>query len=535
TAAADIDAEASTLLVGEAEAGGDIRLAGEGQVRLDDGSAGGRIELVSLDGPILSDGRLTAAAIEAQAPFDIALNDVAATGEIALSSSGGGISGNSFSSGGDLGLEASGPVALASADAGAALNITAASIELGAAAAAGDIELDSGGDLFLGGADAGGELRAEAAGTAAFGGPVLAQTISVASADIDIAAAGGLGGEGTETVALTVLPGDEPTVLGGGAQGPGYTLSDAEAGRIVAGTLRVEAPNASAAAGSADFLVRDLALDSARIGAFELLTGGTVQVDGALRLANAGSASRIDFSAGERIRLVAPSGSIRILDGSGLPTGTLTLRSNDIWAASQGVLDRLAADPNFAGRDEALLTNENAEAPRGHAEAGDILLFARDTVFVQNSGTADAFAGLTVVEHTLTVTPTGQQPLIVYAFGRRINPDGSFVANEAFFREVQFEQGSAGYTDESQFNLCFINSGLCGRVGGDGPLVPGGPDPITEPLRGRAALAVADEPVDTSFAGEPLIEEPVTSGADSILWDCDQDDDGDCDGEGGDE
>jgi hypothetical protein len=38
-----------------------------------------------------------------------------------------------------------------------------------------------------------------------------------------------------------------------------------------------------------------------------------------------------------------------------------------------------------------------------------------------------------------------------------------------------------------------------------------------------------DDLVDTSFADEPLIEEPVTSGGDSILWDCDNDDDGDCD------
>ena len=35
--------------------------------------------------------------------------------------------------------------------------------------------------------------------------------------------------------------------------------------------------------------------------------------------------------------------------------------------------------------------------------------------------------------------------------------------------------------------------------------------------------------VDTSFSADPLIEEPVTSGGDSILWDCDMDGDGDCD------
>ena len=46
--------------------------------------------------------------------------------------------------------------------------------------------------------------------------------------------------------------------------------------------------------------------------------------------------------------------------------------------------------------------------------------------------------------------------------------------------------------------------------------------------------AEADDLVDTSFAAEGLIEEPVTSGGDGSLWetDCDRDNDGDCD-EGG--
>ena len=43
--------------------------------------------------------------------------------------------------------------------------------------------------------------------------------------------------------------------------------------------------------------------------------------------------------------------------------------------------------------------------------------------------------------------------------------------------------------------------------------------------------ATTTDLVDTSFAREPLIEEPVTSGADSILWECDVDGDGDCDGD----
>ena len=44
-----------------------------------------------------------------------------------------------------------------------------------------------------------------------------------------------------------------------------------------------------------------------------------------------------------------------------------------------------------------------------------------------------------------------------------------------------------------------------------------------------AAFAGLNDLVDSSFASDPLIEEPVTSGGEAGLWDCDPDHDGDCD------
>jgi hypothetical protein len=159
-------------------------------------------------------------------------------------------------------------------------------------------------------------------------------------------------------------------------------------------------------------------------------------------------------------------------------------------------------------------------------------LFVGNSLFVQNSGTPNAFAGITVVGNTLTVTPTGTSPISVFAFGRRINSDGSYVTNDEFFQEVVFEGVGTGYTDEAQFNLCFINTGACGADEPE-PEFPSGPDPVKEPLNRPSPVNANPELVDTSFSSEPLIEEPVTSGADSTLWDCDQDDDRDCDGETG--
>ena len=179
----------------------------------------------------------------------------------------------------------------------------------------------------------------------------------------------------------------------------------------------------------------------------------------------------------------------------------------------------------------------NAGTPnlRGAIEGGNVTLSVGQTLFVQNMGSLLDFAGITVRDG-LTITPTGGQPIQAFAFGRRINADGSTVINNDFFRQVAFNGLGSGYTDDAQFNLCFINSGVC-RLQSADERIPGGPDIIEEPVQQSGFLFGAggddSDLVDTSFSDDPLIEEPVTSGGDSAIWvrDCDRDDDGDCDGE----
>ncbi|HEV2866763.1 MAG TPA: hypothetical protein VGX37_09620, partial [Allosphingosinicella sp.] len=524
------------IAVTTAVSAGGIALDGEGDVRLDDGTADGEIELTSRDGDVLSGGRLTAAALRGEAAGDFALNDVFVAADLVLATPNGAISGNSFNSDGGISLDASGSVVLASADAGEDIGVRGGSIDLGSASAGGDIDLRSVADLAVGAAQAGGSFTAEAGGNglfgavaadkvevdtggqAAFQGAVQAGTISVVSGDIEIGESGALGDAGTELVSLTARATGQPVVVGGGEEGPGYTLTQAEAGRIAAERLRIQAPQTANAGNSPSVFVRDLAFDAGRVGAVELQSGGIVEVQGNLLLANAGASNTLEIRAGSRLQLITPTGSIRVRDSAGLPAGSVSLTASDIWAGSRTIIDQLSADPDFAGRDAALLANDGPVEPRGYIEGADVSLFAADTVFVQNSGTRAEFGGITVLADTLTITPTGSDPLVVFAFGSRLNPDGSSVTNVDFFREVAFAQGSAGYTDESQFNLCFINSGICSG----GPETPDGRDPITEPFN----IVSPEDPddLDTSFADEPLIEEPVTSGTDSIFWECGGDD-----------
>jgi hypothetical protein len=62
---------------------------------------------------------------------------------------------------------------------------------------------------------------------------------------------------------------------------------------------------------------------------------------------------------------------------------------------------------------------------------------------------------------------------------------------------------------------------------------PDGPDPFIGPTGGSMAILLPagdeDDVIDSSFAADPLIEEPVTSGSEPGGWNCDPDHDGDCD------
>lgn len=565
TAGEDLVATAAgDIAIGGAEAGGNLILDADGDVDA-------RRLVAGQDAQIDAGGTIDILTAEAGDDFRAAAGDaftaqiVEATGEGTDSEQGYG----ALAGAGNIAVDAGGDIRLNQGEAAAAINLTSAEgsilsgetasdsvggngllsagtdliataavdIDLDDADAGGSITLDAGRDASGRNLTAGDSIEIQAQGAARFEGAVVAPAIAVTSTDIEIEENATLGNEGTESVALTALPDQRQAIIGGSVEEAGYTLRADEAGRITTALLRVQAPaNGTAPDRDPDVLVRDVTLEAGNVGQVEIASPGIIEVQGSLLLADAGSSNSIAIGAG-RIQVVTPEGSIRVRDASGLPAGTLALASPDIWAASRDILTQLAADPNFAGRDAALTVNDGADDPRGYIEAGDVELFVGRTLFGQNSGTAQQLAGITVLENTLTITPTGQTPLVVFAFGRRINADGSFVTNDSFFGEVQFVgRGQGGYTDPSQFNLCFINSGDCSFFTPEpepDPEFPDGRDPVEEPLTPFDQPRVDTELVDTSFVGEPLIEEPVTSGADSILWDCDRDEDGDCDEEDG--
>jgi hypothetical protein len=381
--------------------------------------------------------------------------------------------------------------------------------------------------------------NAQVGGLATIAGRMLGRAIQLASADIDLG--GAIGDAGTQTVTLTVAGATPPTqaaILGGPAQGPGYTLTNAEAARIRADALQINAPAVGTAPGrNPDLIVRDLAFTgggaAAGIGTLSIVTPGIARVEGNLLLGGARATDGISFAANQRLEIVTPGGSIRVRDAAGAPAGTLTLSANDIWAVSQAILDRLHADPGYAARDADLADNGGSQAPRGYIEGNAVTVTAGNSLFVQNTGEnptngfslhGPAFGGITVGPGGLVIRAAGSTPASVTAFGRRINADGSVTTGYDFFFAVDFQVGSGGalptgYAAASTFNTCIIATGQCPLRRPD-DTGPGGRDPIVGPT-GNIQLPPgfeSDDQVDTSFATEPLIEEPVTSGGESTLW-----------------
>ena len=365
-------------------------------------------------------------------------------------------------------------------------------------------------------------------------GRVEAQTVSLASRDIDIEAGGGVGGAGTGSAAFTVLPTAARTHVGGIAAGPGYTLDRNELGRVTASRISVNVPATQGGIGQPP----EVTVDSLTLAAasqpgpfsFEITTPGSIRVVGDVLMSGAGIADSLTLTADRRLEVITPGGSLRILDSAGNPSGSLVIASRNIVVADSALAARLADDPNFAGRNLALLLNPAPAVPRGYVEAGGVHFIVNQpqgtgppgTLFVQNTGANFAdLAGITVGAGGLRISPVGLAT--VQGFGRRLNADGSFTAGDAFFRLANYDRTGGAFTDESELNLCRINGGLCP------PRLPGAARPALTRIVLGPLLPPEAEPRDdvidaAGLTDIPLIDEPVTSGGDSSLWDEDEED-----------
>jgi hypothetical protein len=437
----------------------------------------------------------------------------------------------------DVALESEQAISIGDLSAGASLSLTSGGdIHTGNLSAGESVAVDAAGSLTTANVSAATTIDLAAGGTANFLGLVAAPTITVTSGDINIAAGASLGKAGlTDLLTLNALSSGEPVVLGDVGQAQallaesdssngGYHL--AEAGEINAETLVVNAV-AAGDGGAPDILVGDMQVDGSQAGGIshvKLNTGGSVLVEGAFLFNNAAATDTLGITAGEGIQVnTSAGGQIMMAGSNGAPSGVLELNAANIWVGDQGLLDKLAADPNFGGRDDALATNNGQLNAAGNLKAGGMVLSVGKSLFVQNSGTDDQFAGITVGGGGLTVRSVSQTPATVVAYGRKINADGTVRFNTDFFEDIDFDETGGGYTDGSTVNGCDLSQGCRPTALVPWEFLLGPVDDEVDP--DGAAFLLLDLIDSPDFTSEVLVDEPVTSGND--IWQLTNDEDDD--------
>jgi hypothetical protein len=328
-------------------------------------------------------------------------------------------------------------------------------------------------------------VELSAGGLASFGGLVSAPEITVASGDINIATGASVGNAGVTQVVNLLAVSDSPVVIGdlGTAPAAGsYVLN--EDGDIVAGTVNFTA-QAKGGGSDPDVLVGEFQIGGSQtigggIAHVNVETGGNVVVSGALDYTNAAAGDTFAITAGETIQVVTNSGHIAMTDSADKLSGSLDLTAHDIWVAEQALIDKLNADPNFAGRDAALATNNGTNNPAGYVGAGGVTVtMLGSSLFVQNSGTAAQPGGISVGDGGLTVINNGTTAAPVTVFGQQVKSDGTVNSGNAFFGAVEFGGSGGGFNNASTVNGCSVGAGC---IVTPPPVDPPPVDPPVDPV-----------------------------------------------------
>ena len=346
-------------------------------------------------------------------------------------------------------------------------------------AADGALAVDAGADSSVGDVTAT-DASFHARGTASFLGTVSVPTITVTSRNVDVAAGGSLGVFGVTDLLTLNAVSDQPIVIGSGgpaATAGAYVLD--EPGDIEAANIVV---NAVAATGSAapDVHIFDVDIDGSGTSgggasSVEVNTTGSIMVGGAVNYANAGAGDELRLNSGDKIEVVTDTGgSIAMTGTAGELAGKLRLTGHDVWVADQATLGKLEANANYSERDTDLGHNAGANNQAGNLQAGGITVdLLGSSLMVQNSGTPQQPAGLSVGSGGLTIINEGTDPATIILYGRQVV--GGTINGGADFIPAVTRTGS--FSTDSRVNGCDF-----GGCAPSAPTTPIGAETILGPI-----------------------------------------------------
>jgi hypothetical protein len=309
----------------------------------------------------------------------------------------------------------------------------------------------------------------------------------------------------------------------------------------------VEAVRSGQATSPTDMLLRGLALTGSTAGERANLIGdggslrfaaeGVIRVEGALALQNMAATDRLSINSGRRIEIATDQGgSIALTSAGATLGGTLVMEAPVIAVGSNAVLEQIAADPNFAGRDAALATPAAQAREEGFIQADSMQFFVSDLLAIQNSGAAALAAGFTAGPGGMTIGMSDGQQLPsaqVTIWGRLQQADGTYLTNFSTAGGITFQAGPALPFDPAPL----VNGCRVGAVCGDGRPDEG---PVPEQVTAEIITSIASieqflsadltevatvpqisftRVVDQDgLVSEEIITEPVSGAGNSSLW-----------------
>ena len=363
-------------------------------------------------------------------------------------------------------------------------NLTGTSIGL---SAGGDIgfgnvgatafQFDAGGAVTGGSVAATDGIFGSAGGLLTINALWQAPVVDVRSNDIAIASTGGIDAGASGSITLISTNGTQ-TQIGDGLSGNGYQLSNAEFGRLSSGSLQII--GRADASASVDMLIGDLSVTGPLAGStiddpngfVDFITadfqnesiGGEIRVVGELRATGFLDTNTIDFTTG-RFELDAETGLIQITGNTTNDlSGELFIEADRIHVASGTILDKLAANPTYSGREDELNAPAAVQRPDGVIRAGSIDTDVTQAILVQNTGTKETPAGfLTFGDGPLFSADNGPPgPIELVINGQLITEGGTLTGSDV--RDYLIDDNNIGFfTENSTINGCQL-TGPCSVV-----------------------------------------------------------------------
>ncbi|MBO9694822.1 MAG: hypothetical protein J7499_01360 [Sphingopyxis sp.] len=375
-------------------------------------------------------------------------------------------------------------------------------------------------------------------------GAVTGQSISLTSANINIAATGRVGTAGTtQQLSIRSNNNGNQTFVGGTGTRNGYHIDAGELTRVYGTQIEIFAPEVQAAGSTSvgSAAPPDVVVDSFTMtggapgsnlganGALTIRTPGKMRVIGNVQLTGLTDVNALNLIANDALEVILGQGSVRLTGANNAPGGQLNMESDDIIVATQAAIAAVGAATSIDAIDARLGENDGVVLDEGALFARGIRADVSGGFYVQNSGAGTDFAqrrGLTFGAGGLDVLTNGPSRIVVN--GVQLGPNGQITGLDAL--RLLTIAGSAPavgtYDRRSTFNGCFIASPAACTTADFENSFPV-QDVIEEEVKGdedggrdgnnlpQPLITMRD--IDP-MTGEPLLDDPVTGAGNDDLW-----------------